>query len=330
MSIRIVATGSYVPERILTNQDLEKIVETNNEWIMDRTGIRERHIAEDGVATSDLAYGAACSAIEQAGIKPEEIDLIIVASITGDYIFPSVSCILQGKLGAMNAVCFDLQAACSGLLYSTEVASLMMRGSPRYKNALVLGAEKLSSIVDWKDRSTCVLFGDGAAAFILQKDENSSEPDTLVSSVMGATGTHTELLWIPAGGSKTPLTVEGLLNGDQYIKMLGPEVFKLAVNSMVKACKRVLEQAGVSGKDIRWLVPHQANLRILSAVASRLDVDAEKQVYVNVDRYGNTSAASIGLCLDEMNRNGLLNRGDLVLLTAFGGGLTWGAILLRW
>lgn len=328
MSIRIVATGSFVPDRILTNQDLEKMVETNNEWIMERTGIRQRHIAEPETATSDLAYGAAVRAIEQAGITPEEIDLIIVASITGDYIFPSVACLLQGRLGAMGAMCFDLQAACTGLLYSTEVASLMMRASPRYKKALVIGAEKLSSIVDWTDRSTCVLFGDGAAAFILEKTD-SDEPDTVVSSCMGATGTHTELLWIPAGGSRTPLTKEGLDSGDQYIKMMGPETFKQAVNSMVKACHAALDEAGVDASQLRWLVPHQANLRILSAVGARLKLD-DSQVYVNVDHFGNTSAASIGLCLDEMNRNGLLKRGDLVLLTAFGGGLTWGALLLRW
>lgn len=328
MSIRIIATGSYVPDRILTNQDLEKMVETNNEWIMDRTGIRERRIAPEDFATSDLAYHAAVRALEQAQLKPEDLDLIILASITTDHPFPSTSCILQNKLGAKNAVCFDLQAACSGLLYNIEVANLMMKGSSRYKNVLLIGAEKLSSIVDWNDRSTCILFGDGGAALILQND-GTDEPDSMINSVLGSDGQYTELLLTTGGGSRCPLTHEGLDRGDHYIKMAGPEIFKLAVTAMSRACKEVLDKAGVDASQIRWLVPHQANLRIMTAVGARLKLNDE-QVYINVDRYGNTSAASIGLCLDEMNRQGLLQRGDLVLLTAFGGGLTWGAMLLRW
>ncbi|UDQ97438.1 beta-ketoacyl-ACP synthase III [Lentisphaerota bacterium WC36G] len=328
MGIKIAGTGMYVPEKILTNADLEKIVDTSDEWIQTRTGIKERHIADDNIPTSELAYHAALKALEDADVSADEIDLIIVASITTDKAFPSTSCILQSKLGASNAACFDLQAACSGLIYSLETAMYYIRGSKRYNKVLVLGAEKLSSITDWEDRSTCVLFGDGAAALVLERTDGDEEC-AIIASDLGADGNYGDILHLPAGGSAMPLTAENIGDRMQYLKMGGQEVFKLAVGAMVSSSNKVLEEAGVSRDEVKWLVPHQANYRILKAVASRLKI-AEEKVYMNVDRYGNTSAASIGLCLDEMNRGNLVKSGDYVLLTAFGGGLTWGSMLLKW
>jgi len=327
MGVRILATGSYAPEKVLSNFDLEKMVETSDEWITTRTGIKERRIAAPEASTSDLAAGAAKNALEMAGIKPEQLDVVSVATLTPDKLLPSTACFLQRKIGASNAVCFDIQAACSGLLYSLEVAIAMLKGHPKYRYYLVVGAEKLSSVTDWSDRSTCVLFGDGAAAILLERTDDGE--DCFVASKLGSDGNYTDILHIPAGGSAAPSsheTVDGKLH---FIKMGGQELFKLAVNGMVGACKETLAASGVSPSDIAWVVPHQANMRIISAVASRLDI-AEEKVYANISRFGNTSAASIGLCLDELFRAGKIKRGDYVLLTAFGGGLTWGAMLLRW
>ena len=305
MGIVIKGTGMYVPDRILTNADLEKMVETSDEWITTRTGIKQRHIADKGVATSDLAYEAAKRALDMAGVSPEELDLITVATVTPDKMFPNTAALVQRKLGAKACPCFDIEAACSGLLYSLEVGHSIMTAHKNYKKALVIGGEKLSSIVDWTDRSTCVLFGDGAD------------------------GNYGDILHLPAGGSAMPASHESVDGKLHFIKMGGQETFKLAVTNMSNACKEVLANAGIAPDQVSWVIPHQANHRIISAVAQRLTVP-EDRVYVNIMRYGNTSSASIGICLDELNRAGKLKRGDYVLLTAFGGGLTWGAQLIRW
>ncbi len=328
MSIRIAGTGSYIPERILTNADLEKMVETNDEWIRTRTGIEERHLAAADEATSDLAYEAGRRALEMAGIKGEELDAIIVGTITPDHVFPSTGCILQNRFGAEGAFCFDLEAACSGLLFSMEVAHSLMKANKRYKRVLVCGAEKLSCITDWTDRNTCVLFGDGAGAVVLENTGDDGN-DCLIASDLHSDGGYTDILILPAGGSRMPASAETVENHQHFIHMAGKEVFKLAVNAMVSAGKKVLDDAGVSPDEIKLVIPHQANNRIISAVAPRLGVPDER-VYVNVNKYGNTSAASIGICLDEAARGGLIQRGDYVLLTAFGGGLTWGALLIRY
>lgn len=328
MGIKILGIGSYVPEKVLTNFDLEKMVDTSDEWIRTRTGIEQRRIAAGNQATSDLAFEASKKALKNAGITAKEVDAIIVASISVDQVFPSTACILQEKLGAKNAFCFDLEAACSGLLYSLEVANSLLIGNSKYKNILVLGAEKISSIVNWEDRNTCVLFGDGAGAVVLGKTDETSE-NCIVASDLGADGKYTDILQVPAGGSRMPASPETVANGLHYLTMAGSDVFKLAVNAMVRSCKKVMEEAGITAKDVKWLVPHQANYRILRAVATRLKIP-EEEVYMNVNRYGNTSAASIGLCLDEIADGNLAQKGDYVLLTAFGGGLTWGAMLLKW
>ncbi len=328
MGIKILGIGSYVPEKILTNHDLEKMVETSDDWIKSRTGIEQRRIATAEQATSDLAYEAAVKALKAADLHAEELDAVIVASITVDQVFPSTACILQQKLGARHAFCFDLEAACSGLLYSLEVANSLLLGNPKYKKILVIGAEKLSSIVDWEDRNTCVLFGDGAGAVILGKCEDTPE-SCIIASDLGADGKYTDVLQIIAGGSRCPASAETVAKGQHYLTMSGGDVFKLAVNAMVRSCKKVMKEANITAEDIRWLVPHQANYRILRAVASRLKIP-EDEVYMNVSRFGNTSAASIGLCLDEIALGNKAEKGDYILLTAFGGGLTWAAILLKW
>lgn len=327
MGIKIVGTGSYAPSKVLTNFDLEKMVETNDEWIITRTGIKERHIAESDESTSDLATKAAMKAIEMAGLTPKDLDVISVASISGDKIFPSTACLVQNKLGASNAFCFDVQAACSGLVYSLEIAHNMMKGNKKYKNYLVIGAEKITSLVDWTDRNTCVLFGDGASAVLLQ--QTNDEKDFMLATRLGSDGNFSEILHVPAGGSALPASHETIDQKLHFIKMGGREVFKLAVNSMVDSCIGTMQDAQINPSEVAWLIPHQANLRILQAVAERLDISDEK-VYVNVTRYGNTSAASIGIALDELVRGGKIKQNDIILITAFGGGLTWGSCLFRW
>jgi len=328
MGITVKGTGHYVPDQILTNADLEKMVETSDEWITTRTGIKERHIAGKDVATSDLATQAAIRALEMAQVKPTELDLIIVASVTPDKFFPNTAALVQSKLGAGPCACFDLEAACSGLLYSIEVAHGMMTAYPKYKKALIIGAEKLSSIVDWTDRGTCVLFGDGAAALVLENTPETSG-DFYIAGKIAADGNYGDILHLPAGGSAMPASHETVDAKLHYIKMGGQETFKLAVTAMSTASKDILADSGIAPEQVSWVIPHQANHRIISAVASRLSIPNER-VYSNIDRYGNTSSASIGICLDELNRAGKINRGDIILLTAFGGGLTWGAQLLRW
>ncbi len=329
MGIRISGSGMYLPEKVLTNFDLEKMVETNDEWIRTRTGIQNRHIASAEQAASDLAYEAAVKALAAAGLEGRDIDAIIVATITPDHVFPCTSCILQKKLGAAGAFCFDLSAACSGLLCSLEVAYSLMKGSDKYKNVLVLGAEKLSSIVNWTDRNTCVLFGDGAGALVLSNDGCADTPDFVVASDLHADGSYGDILHMPAGGSRKPASAETVAAQEHSIHMAGKEVFKLAVNAMISSSRKVLDESGVELSQIKWLIPHQANMRIIEAISQRLDIPSER-VYRNIDRCGNTSAASIGICLAELAENGQLEKGDYVLLTAFGGGLTWGAVLIRW
>ena len=327
MGIKIIGTGSYAPDKVLTNEDLEKMVETNDEWIRTRTGICQRHIATPEQACSDLAEKAARRALEMANVAPEELNAIIVATITPDHIFPSTACLLQHRLGATKAFGFDLEAACSGLIFSLETARGLMAVNKKYKYVLVIGADKLSSVVNWEDRNTCVLFGDGASAVLL---ENSpGEDDCFLASDMGVDGNSLDILSLPAGGSRNPASVQTVNDKMHYIHMAGRDVFKLAVNAMVTSCRKVLEEANVSIDQVRWLIPHQANERIMKAVAQRLPL-AEERVFMNIGKYGNTSAASIGICIDEMKRSGQVNPGDYVLLTAFGGGLTWGAILIRW
>lgn len=328
MGITIRGTGKFVPEKILTNADLEKMVDTSDEWITTRTGIKQRHLAADDVASSDLAYEAAVRALDMAGVKPEELDFIIVASVTPDKGFPNTAALVQRKLKASKCVCFDLEAACSGLLYSLEVAHSLLAANGKYRKALVIGAEKLSSIVDWTDRSTCVLFGDGAAALVLESSDDIPE-DFYIAGKLAADGNYGDILQLPAGGSAMPASHETVDNHLHFIKMGGQETFKLAVNAMVSASREVLETAGIAPDQVSWVIPHQANHRIISAVAHRLEIPDDR-VYSNIDRYGNTSSASIGICLDELNRAGKLKKGDVILLTAFGGGLTWAAELIRW
>ncbi|HCE46887.1 MAG TPA: 3-oxoacyl-ACP synthase [Lentisphaeria bacterium] len=329
MGIKIIGTGSYLPERILTNRDLEKMVDTSDEWIRTRTGISERRISADNEPSSELALKASLKAIEMAKLKPEDLDLIVVATITQDRITPSTACILQNKLGAFNAACFDLQAACTGFLYSLEIVNALMSTNPKYKHALIIGVEKLSMITDWKDRNTCVLFGDGAGAVILEKRTGKHDIGGILASRLASNGSFNELIKVPAGGSEIPTSAETIKKRMHFLSMEGQEVFKLAVNEMAKACQDVLATAKVDISEVRWLIPHQANLRIIKAVGNKLEIPEEK-VYINVHKYGNTSAASVVIALDEIVRSGKLDRGDYVLLTAFGAGITWGANLLRW
>jgi 3-oxoacyl-[acyl-carrier-protein] synthase-3 len=323
----ILGTGSYAPERILTNDDLAKMVDTSDEWIRARSGIRERRIAASDEATSDLAVQAARRALGDAGVSASEIDLLVVATITPDYPMPSTACIVQHKLGVpSSAACFDLNAACSGFIYGLDTACALI-SSGRYRKALVIGAEKLSSVVDWQDRGTCLLFGDGAGAAVIGA---SDKPGIgLIGTKLGAHGEDTDLLLIPGGGSRTPTTAESIARGDQYIKMKGKEVFKLAVRVMEEAARDILEQHGVAAHQIGLVIPHQANLRIIDAIAQYLELPVER-FFVNVDRYGNTSAASIPIALDEARKAGRIKPGDLTLLVAFGAGLTYGSALIRW
>ena len=302
-------------------------MDTSDEWIRTRTGIRERRIAGEKETTSEIGLKAAMKALEMAGRQGEELDLIIVATVTGDVPLPSTACLIQSRLKAFKAACFDIQAACSGFIYSLETATSLMRNNHRFKKALVIGAEKLSAFTDWNDRNTCVLFGDGAGAVLLEKRKDFR--NSLISSRLCADGTYNNLLLIPGGGSASPASHDTVDKKMHYIKMEGKEVFKLAVTAMVKACKDTLTNAHVDSNDIKWLVPHQANMRIITAVGSRLGIPDER-VYVNVDKYGNTSAASIPIAIDELNRSGKIAQGDILLLTSFGAGMTWAASVIKW
>ncbi|MFE4711535.1 MULTISPECIES: beta-ketoacyl-ACP synthase III [Paenibacillus] len=323
--VGIIGTGKYVPEKILTNSDLEKIVDTNDEWIVSRTGIRERHIAAPHEATSDLAYEASLKALESAGMKAEDLDLIIVATITPDSAFPSTACILQDKLGAKGAAAFDLSAACSGFVYSLATAVGFIQNG-MYNNALIIGADTLSRITDYTDRNTCVLFGDGAGAVIIGE---VPEGRGFQSFDLGAEGSGGDLLKQEAGGSRLPASQSTVEDKKHFIYMNGREVFKFAVRIMGTATERVLTKAGLAKEDVDLFVPHQANIRIIQSAMQRLDLPPEKCV-INVDRYANTSAASIPLALVEAAEEGRMKEGDKVLMVGFGGGLTWGASVLVW
>jgi 3-oxoacyl-[acyl-carrier-protein] synthase-3 len=322
---KIISTGSYLPEKVLTNADLEKMVATSDKWISERTGIKERRIADADQATSDLAYEASKSALNKAGLKPKDIDLIIVATVSGDMPFPSTACILQNKLGAKNAAAFDVNAACSGFLYGMYIADSFIKAR-LHKKILVVGAEVLSKITDWNDRTTCVLFGDGAGAVLMAPSEGKSG---IISMHIYSDGSMWELLHIPAGGSKIPPSHETVEKRLHYIKMRGNETFKFAVRTLEDLVGNILKENNISPKELSLLIPHQANLRIIQATAKRISLPMDK-VLVNLDRYGNTSAASIPIALDEAFENKRIKSGDYVLLEAFGGGLTWASALIRW
>jgi 3-oxoacyl-[acyl-carrier-protein] synthase-3 len=315
----------YVPEQVLTNRDLEAMVETSDEWIVSRTGIRERRIASRDQASSDLAYEASLKALERAGIAAEDLDLILVATITPDMAFPATACILQDKLGARKAAAFDLSAACSGFIYGLAAASSFI-STGMYKYVLVVGAECLSRITDYEDRNTCILFGDGAGAAVLGPVREGAG---FRSFVLGADGSGGDLLKLPAGGSRLPITGEVLAQRLQYLKMAGRDVFKFAVRVMGNSADEALAKAGLSREDIDLLVPHQANMRIIQAALERLGLGPEKCA-INLDRYGNVSAASIPIALAEAVETGRVQSGDRLLLVGFGGGLTYGACVLIW
>ncbi len=324
IGVKILSSGSYVPEKVLTNFDLEKMVETSDEWISTRTGIKERRILDKSQTTSDLACNAAVKAIEKAKISVDDIDLIIVATISPDAPMPSTACYLQKKLKATNAVAFDISAACSGFIYGVSIAKAFIT-SGMYKRVLLVGVEALSRVTDWADRNTCVLFGDGAGAMIFEASETEND---IISTYLGTDGTHTDILNIPAGGSAIPTTKETVEQKLHFVKMLGKEVFKVAVSKMALAVNKAQELVGLTDKDIDLYIPHQANIRIIEAVAKKAGVTNEK-VYINVHKYGNMSAATTIVALDEAYQEGKIKKGNLVELVAFGAGLTWGACILK-
>lgn len=325
-SVIISGVGSYTPERILTNEDLSHIVDTNDEWIRTRTGISERRIAAENESTSDMATKAAAQALKNAGLSPEDIDMVIVGTVTPDMPFPNTACFVQAKLGLRKVPAFDVEAACSGFIYTLDLARALML-LHGHRHILVIGAEKLSSITNWEDRTTCVLFGDGAGAVVLSL---SDEPDVgVLHTLMGADGSATNILCVPGGGSASPSTVETIERSLHYIHMQGREVFKHAVRVMCQSAIEIIGRAGITADQISVVIPHQANHRIIEALAQRLGVGLERFV-VNLDRYGNTSAASIPIALAEAAEQGRLRQGEYVLMVAFGGGLTWAATLLKW
>lgn len=322
---QIKGIGASVPKTVLTNAELERMVDTTDEWILERTGIRTRHIAGRDIATSDMVVEAAGRAMEDAGVTADEIEMLIVGTVTPDQILPSTACIVQDKLGLKNAVAFDIVAACTAFIYGMSIGDHFIRAGT-YKKVLVVGAEMLSSITDWEDRGTCVLFGDGAGAAVLEASDGERG---ILSTYLKSDGSLRDFLYVPGGGSRFPASEQTVRERMHYVKMNGNNVFKHAVRAMGDAAEWVLKDAGISSEDLDFFIPHQANLRIIRATAQRIRVPMEK-VYVNVDRYGNTSSASIPIALDEIHRAGGLKRGDLVEMVAFGGGFTWGAVLLRW
>jgi len=323
--VGITGIGSAVPDKVITNDDLSKIVDTSDEWIRTRTGIRERRIVEDDIATSDLCTEAAEKALKDAKVDPKDIDLIIVATVTPDMAFPSTACIVQKNLGAINAAAFDMSVGCSGFLYGLATGTNFIK-TGAYEKVLVIGAEVLSKIMDWKDRTTCVLFGDGAGACVLERCE---EGLGILSYKLGADGKNGHFLTQPAGGSRMPASIETVNNRLHYIHMDGREVFKFAVRAMEKASVEALKEVNMELGDIDFLIPHQANIRIINSAAKRLKVPKDR-VYVNLDRYGNMSSASIPIALEEAYREGLINKGDNILMVAFGAGLTWASVILKW
>lgn len=325
MKAKITGLGKYLPERVMTNFDLEKIVETSDEWITTRTGIKERRIAAEGEATSNLATKAAEMAIQDAGIDKNEIDFILVATITPDMAFPATACLVQNALG-IECATLDIEAACSGFIYGLALANGLI-SSGMYKNILVIGAETLSRITDYEDRATCVLFGDGAGAAVVSASDD--EEAGFVDFSLGGDGNYTEMLHQPAGGSLKPASIETVKNREHYLRMQGNATFKVAVRKMSGSMSEILQKHSIEPNELRWLIPHQANLRIMTAVGERIGIDLEK-VYVNLEKYGNTSAATIPIAMCEAKEQGKIEKGDLIGLVAFGGGLTWGSTIIKW
>ena len=322
--VKFLGIGSAAPEKVLSNFDFEKMIDTSDEWIRTRTGISERRIAESDVASSDLAHEASLKALEDAGMEPQDLDGIIVGTITPDYIFPSTACVLQSRLGAKQAFAFDVLAGCSGFIYSLHVAKGMVQ-SATARNILVVGAEVLSKIMNYEDRTTCILFGDGAGAAVI----SASDTPGIMSSCLGANGDDWELLYMPGGGSRLPTSEESLKNGSHFLRMEGKEVFKEAVKALQSSSLKAIEMADITPEQIDLFIPHQANYRIIDAVRKRLELPEEK-VFSNLDRYGNTSSASVPIALDEAVKSGRLKKGDIVVFSAFGAGFTWGASVVRW
>jgi 3-oxoacyl-[acyl-carrier-protein] synthase-3 len=322
--VGIIGVGEYLPKKVLTNADLEKMVDTSDEWITTRTGIKKRRLVAKNEAASDLAIKAAKQALQDARIKPEELDLIIVATVTPDMQFPSTACFVQAQLGAKNAACFDVSAACAGFVYALIIAQqFIARGT--YKNVLVIGAEVLSSITDWHDRNTCVLFGDGAGAAVLSEVKSGG----ILSTHLGSNGLMSDLLLVPAGGSRNPSSHKTIDNKMHYIKMRGNELFKLAITLMTEVAQVALKKAGLECKDIDLVIPHQANVRIIMAMAKKLGLPPEK-IFLNIEKYGNISSASTAIALCEAVKSEKIKKGDIVLLDAFGSGLVWGACVIKW
>ncbi len=321
----ITGWGMSVPEPVLTNDDLARMVDTNDAWIRERTGIRERRIARENQFPSTLGVEASLKALEVANLKPTDIDLIICATSSPEYIFPATACLIQDQLGAVKAGAFDLSAACTGFIYATNMAAQAIR-SGSIKNALVIGSEVLSRFVNWKDRNTCILFGDGAGAFVLQASET---PGGVLSAIMRSDGSGGDLLSIPGGGSRHPMSEAAVHEGKQYIHMDGKEVYRFATRVMAQATKEAIEAAGLTIEEIQWVIPHQANFRIIQAAAKGLKLPIERFI-INVERYGNTSTASIPIAMVEAVQNGKLQPGDKIVMVGFGGGLTWGALAAQW
>jgi len=322
----IIGTGSFLPDRVLSNIDLEGMVDTSDEWITTRTGIKERRILDDHLAASDMGYMAAKQCLETAGVRPVDVDMILTATITPDYLFPATACQIQAKLGADNAAAIDLEAACSGFVYGVNIASQFI-GTGVYRNVLVVGSECLSKITDYTDRTSCILFGDGAGAALVSA---SDDPERgILHFSMGADGSRGDCMILPAGGSKAPATVETIRNRQHYMHIRGREVFKLAVQKICDLIEDAVLSLDVALDDVALIVPHQSNFRILKLSAEKLGLPIEK-LYVNIDRFGNTSAASVPIALDEAVRLGRIKSGDLVVLVAFGGGLTWANSAIRW
>ena len=323
-AVGIVGIGHALPDKVVTNHDIAKMVDTSDAWIQTRTGIRERRVAAPGEGTSGLAAAAARKALDQARLEPEDVDLLIVGTTTPDVPIPSCACFVQKALKARNAVCFDLAAACAGFVYSLSTAQQFLL-TGMYRNALVIGAEEITPYIDWTDRSTCILFGDGAGACVLGKVAGRG----IMASHLGSDGNFAELIMIPAGGSARPASAETVARGEHYLRMNGAEVFKLAVRNMVASIEAVLAKTGVRASEIACVIPHQANMRIIEAVSERLSVPKER-IFVNLDRYGNTSSASVVMALSEAVAARKVRNGDLVLLTTFGAGLVWGSVILEW
>jgi len=324
IGVKVLGTGSCFPKKVITNVDLEKIVDTSDEWISTRTGIKERRMSEKDEPTSELALKASLEALKVAGISPKQIDIIIVATITPDMFFPSTACFLQAKLNILSVPAFDLSASCSGFIYGISVAKAFIE-SGFYKTILLVGADELTKITDWTDRSTCVLFGDGAGAMILSASESNED---ILSVFLGADGSYSDLLFLPAGGTRSPATIDTVNEKLHTIKMRGQEVFRVAVPKMVLAAEKALEFSGKRVEDVKLFIPHQANMRIIEAVAKRIGISMDR-VFVNIHKTGNISSATTITALDEAIKTGKLKGGDIVELVAFGGGFTWGATVLR-